>query len=88
MEKSLKNNFEQIIVNAYLEGLKDPLGPLLAYHGAVTGDGKVDHEFNGYLLGFTGKAAVFRNLDNVPFGYYLCEGTPCILKAYPLERKE
>lgn len=40
MEKSLKNNFEQIIVNAYREGLKDPLGPLLAYHGAVAGDGK------------------------------------------------
>lgn len=51
-------------------------------------NGKVDHEFDGYLLGFTGKAAAFRDLDNVPFGYYLCEGAPWILKAYPLERKD
>lgn len=51
-------------------------------------NGKVDYECDGYLVEFTGRGAAFRDFDNVPFGYYLWEGAPWILKAHPLERIE
>jgi len=50
---------------------------------------QVDYEFDGYLVEFTGTkgtSAHFMDLNEIPFGYYLWQGSHWILKAYPLER--
>ena len=70
------------------EILFDQISKEIPYHFKLIRpeNGKVDYEFDGYLVEFTGRGAAFRDLDNVPFGYYLLERTSWILKAYPLER--